>query len=176
MELNHAAASHLVPSPPQKDRGVCWPATTGKPTELPGSEVSSADMTVAVNSCWAEAASEGASLTAEMLARDSHLAVGSQCRTSWPVSGCGCTLPITWEAPPAALNSPSQRKVARLLGTPIWLLQASAGPIAPSVGACVPCKSRGRHHLRHIWISESGVGVMVARDSHLAVGSQCRTS
>lgn len=62
-------------------------------------------MTVAVSSCLAEAASEGASLLVAMLARDSHLAVGSQCSTSWPVSGCVCTLPITWEALPAT-NQP----------------------------------------------------------------------
>ena len=58
-------------------------------------------MTVAVSSCLAEAASEGANLVVATAARDSHLAVGSQCMTSWPVSGCVCTLPITWEAPPA---------------------------------------------------------------------------
>lgn len=95
---------HLVPSPLQKERGVCWLAAATKPTDAPGLDVCSACMTVAVSSCFAEAASDGASLAEEMLARDSQREVGSQCRTSWPVSGCVYTLPITWDASPADIS------------------------------------------------------------------------
>ena len=96
------APAYLVPSPLQKERAVCCMATAARPVEDPGSDVCRACMTVAVSSCLAEAASEGASLVVAMVAKDSQRAVGSQCITSWPVSGCVCTLPITWEAPPAA--------------------------------------------------------------------------
>lgn len=99
------APAYLVPSPLQKERAVCCMATAARPVEDPGSDVCRACMTVAVSSCLAEAASEGASLMVATVARDSQRAVGSQCITSWPVSGCVCTLPITWEAPPAAKSS-----------------------------------------------------------------------
>ena len=95
---------HLVPSPLQKERGVCWLAAATKPTDAPGLDVCNACMTVAVSSCFAEAASDGASLAEAMLARDSQREVGSQCRTSWPVSGCVCTLPITWDASPGGTS------------------------------------------------------------------------